>query len=616
MARHLLTLLISGFALSSLLSPGVTVAQPTTGDWPQWRGPGRDGVSREEGLLKEWPEGGPDVVWSVETVGVSYSSIAIKDGRIFTQGDLNGVEHVLCLSTEDGRILWAVQPAPVIQELADRIEREFQAADQNSNGIIDEHEAWRRFGRDFTNYDRSESGDREQIAAQRARRLLAAIDANGDDRLTFAEADETLRDQFMRFDSEDRDVDPDELARERAAALIQAIDQNGDQKITRDEARRTELDRIFNQADQRDPNTNKGDEIVTAGELEAYLAKRQKGRDGVVTADELQGEFARAFAGQDGQLDRDELRAFFGGYRNGMGDGPRGTPTVEGNRVYVEGGNGDVSCLDVETGETVWHLSLIEDLGGSRPGWGYSESPLIEGDLLIVTPGGKSGTLAALDKLTGQVVWRSSGVTEAAHYSSPIAATIGGIREIIQFARESVFGVDAKTGELKWTYRGAANGTANCFTPIIEEDQVFVSSAYGTGSGLVRIVTNGSEQQAEEVYFLKKLQSHHGGAVKIGNYIYSNGGGLLMCVEFDTGEIAWQSRSVGKGSLVAADGMLYVLSEGHQIALVEARPDEYVERGRFKIDSHGRPSWAHPVVSGGRLYLRDQSALTAYDVAR
>jgi outer membrane protein assembly factor BamB len=239
---------------------------------------------------------------------------------------------------------------------------------------------------------------------------------------------------------------------------------------------------------------------------------------------------------------------------------------------------------------------------------------LIEGDLIIVTPGGKDGTLAGLNKMTGEVVWRSVGVSESAHYSSPTAANIGGIREIVQFARESVFGVDAKSGQLLWKYSAANNGTANCFTPIVHDNRVFVSSGYGAGTGVAEISTTNGLQVAEQVYFIKRLQSHHGGAVKIGDYIYSNGGGVLMCIHYPTGDIAWQSRSVGKGSLVAADDMLYVLSEGQQVALVEANPKEYVEHGRLKFASHGRPSWAHPIVCGGRLYIRDQGSLTSYNL--
>ena len=602
--------------LLAIAATGTATAQVPSepGDWPQWRGPNRDGISLETGLLKDWPEDGPPVAWHVDTVGVSYSSIAVSGGRIFTQGDLDGVEHTICLSAKDGSVLWAVQPQPVVSLLEERVATEFKNADRDGNGTIDESEAWQRFGSQFNSYDRAAEGDAATIAAQRAKQLFAVLDKNSDGQLTFDEAGEILRDEFSRFDSESRDADAAKLAASRTAALFAAIDKDQDGKISREESRRSELDRPFGQADQRDPATNRGDDLLTKEEVEAYLTTRQPGRDGQLTVIELEERMARDFSGKDGILTREELRAFFGGYRNGMGDGPRGTPTVDGSRVYVEGGNGDVTCLAADSGSTIWHVSLTNDLGGGRPGWGYSESPLIEGDLVIVTPGGQKGTVAALNKLTGEVVWRSGDVTEAAHYSSPVAADIGGVRQIVQFARESAFGVDVRSGEFLWKYPSAANGTANAFTPIVFDDHVFVSSAYGTGTGVAKILTSGGKQTVEEAYFLKKLQSHHGGAVRIGDYVYSNGGGTLLCVNFRTGEIAWEARSVGKGSLIAADGMLYVFSENHQVALAEANPEEYIERGRFRVEGHGRPSWAHPVVAGGRLYLRDQGSLTAYNL--
>lgn len=585
-------------------------------DWPQWRGPNRDGISNDKGLLKQWPESGPDILWQVDTAGVGYSSIVVKNDRIITQGDLEGIEHTICLNAKNGEVLWAVQPADLLLKLNDRVAQEFKSADRDGNDVIDEAEAWRKFGRNFNSYDRATEGEPTAVAKARTSRLLAILDTNKDGQLTFAEAGETLRDDFEQFDKQTPEADPAKLATARAIAILNALDKDKDGKISREESRRSEFDRPFNRADIADPETKKGDELLTRAEIEEYLSKRQSGRDGVLTATEIEGQFANSYAGKDGIVTRDELRGFYGGYRNGMGDGPRGTPIVDEDRVYVEGGNGDLSCLDIASGDTIWHLNLSSDLGGGRPGWGYSESPLIEGALIIVTPGGKDGTLAALNKMTGEVVWRSTGVVEAAHYSSPVAADIGGIREIVQFARESVFGVNAATGQLLWKYSAANNGTANCFTPIVHDDHVFVSSGYGTGTGVSKISTDGRQQLAEQVYFLKKLQSHHGGAVKIGDYIYSNGGGTLMCIHYLTGEIAWQARSVGKGSLIAADGMLYVLSERQEVALVEANPKEYVERGTIKLDKKSRPSWAHPVVCGGRLYIRDQGSLTAYNVRK
>ena len=324
--------------------------------------------------------------------------------------------------------------------------------------------------------------------------------------------------------------------------------------------------------------------------------------------------YRQTLSGRDGRLTKADVKRNYGGYRNGQGDGPRGTPIVDGDRVYAEGGNGDVTCLDAATGETIWYLNLVRDLSGGRPGWGYCESPLVVGDMLIVTPGGNLGTIAALDKMTGKVVWRSKDVKQGAHYSSPMLAEIGGIQQIVQFARKSVFGVRLDDGGALWSYSGANNGTANVCTPIIDGDYVLVSSAYGTGTGLAKVTTNGESQTADEVYFEKKLAVHHGGIIKVDDYIYALGNNSLICMDFATGKIAWQARSVGKGSLCYADGHLYLLSERDEVALVEVNPNKYIERGRFKIPRSDRPSWSHPVVANGRFYIRDQGSLTCYDV--
>jgi outer membrane protein assembly factor BamB len=298
-----------------------------------------------------------------------------------------------------------------------------------------------------------------------------------------------------------------------------------------------------------------------------------------------------------------------------MGNGPRGTPTVEGNRVYAEGGTGDVTCFDAESGRTIWHVNLSENLEGGRPGWGYSESPLIEGELVIVTPGGRKGTVAALNKNTGEVVWRSEGVSQGAGYASPVAADIAGTRQIVIFGQSSLFGVTADEGKLLWQYDHANNGTANCATPVVADDRVFASSSYSTGGGLAHVERNGDSLKASEVYFERRMANHHGGIVKVGEYMYGFGNGGLICMNFATGEIAWTGHSVGKGSLVVADGMLFLLGESHEVALAEASPGEYRELGRFSIQQHGKPSWAHPVVANGRMYIRDQESLTAYDVS-
>jgi outer membrane protein assembly factor BamB len=601
--------------LVALGSTAVKAEGPTGVDeWPQWRGPDRTGQSRAVGLLKEWPEGGPTVAWQVDTVGVGYSSMAVKDGRLITLGDLDGVEHIIALSVKDGSTLWAVQPEPVAQQLMEQVAGELKKLDKNSDGTVDEAEALAGIGPKYNDFTKPVEGDKSQIAGDRAARLLKQLDIDGDGKLNYAEAGSRFRDTYSKVDAAEPNANNVIVAAERAAPLFKELDKDGDGKISKNEARGSALIQPFDRIDQRLPGTQQGDGQLTAEEVEAYFVKSEPGRDGVITLAELTAYNLQNYPNKTGALSTDELRSYYGGYRNGMGDGPRSTPTIDGSRVYVEGGNGDLACLDAETGRTIWHLNLVKDFGGGRPGWGYCESPLVEGNLLIVTPGGSKGTVVALDKLTGKVIWRSEGVHEGAHYSSPIAASIGGVREVVQFAAKNVFGLNAADGKLLWSYGKANNGTANCATPVVLDNHVFASSAYGTGGGLAKISGQGTDQKAEEVYFEKKMANHHGGLVLVGDHMYGFNDGALIAMNYLTGKIAWMSRSVGKGSLVYADGMLYCLGEKSEVGLVEAYPNEYRERGRFKIDNFGRPSWAHPIVTGGRLYIRNMHRLTAYDV--
>ncbi|MHC4876572.1 MAG: PQQ-binding-like beta-propeller repeat protein [Planctomycetota bacterium] len=402
-------------------------ASPT--DWPQWRGVARDGLSRDKGLLAEWPADGPQVAWKVDTIGDGYSSIVVADGRIITMGNVDGEGRVICLNEKDGSTLWSVHP-PTEKKL----------------------------------------------------------------------------------------------------------------------------------------------------------------------------------------------------YKHGKGDGGRGTPTIDGEFVYAIGGGGDVTCLQVADGKVVWSKHLVDDLGGKVPGWGYSESPLIDGDNVIVTPGEAGGTVAALNKRTGEVVWQSTDLTDKAHYCSAALATIHGVRQIITFTggRGSkrnpgdpprVVGLEADTGKLLWSYEKSANRTANVSTPIIHGDTVFSASAYGTGGGLCRIRKSDSGFEAEPVYFENKMQNHHGGMVLVDGYLYGTGSNTLICLDIKSGEIAWQDRSAGKGSVAYADGHIYLYGEKNQVALVEANPDEYVEKGRFDVPKSEWPTWAHPVVANGKFYLRDMNSLTCYDVS-
>jgi outer membrane protein assembly factor BamB len=193
-------------------------------------------------------------------------------------------------------------------------------------------------------------------------------------------------------------------------------------------------------------------------------------------------------------------------------------------------------------------------------------------------------------------------------------ADVQGVRTIMTLTAEAGVGVRASDGKLLWRYTRVANGTANIATPVFADDKVFYSSDYGTGGVLLGLRAERGEVRAQEIYFTREMQNHHGGIVLVGGYLYGFNNAILTCLEFATGKMMWRHRSVGKGSLTFADGNLYILSEDNVVGLAEASPAAYREKGRFEIKDQGWPSWAHPVVSGGRLYVRNQGTLASYDV--
>ena len=384
------------------------------GDWPQWRGPTRSGISAETGLLREWPASGPPRLWSAPNLGAGFGSIAVRGDRIFVQGMRNSQSVVSALNRADGKLVWV-----------------------------------RTIGRSVDNY---------------------------------------------------------------------------------------------------------------------------------------------------------------------QGPGPRGTPTVDGDRVYVLTENGDLICLRVLDGTVVWQRNILQDFGGRNIGWLISESPLVDGNQVIVTPGGRGGGMVALDKLSGKTIWASKELSDEAGYASPIVADVQGVRTIMTLTAEAGVGVRASDGKLMWRHQAVANNTANITTPIFHENEVFYSSNYGTGGALLALRAEGGEVRAQEVYFTRDMQNHHGGIVLVNGYLYGFNNTILTCLEFATGKVLWRHRSVGKGSLAYADGHLYLLSENNVVGLAEATPAAYREKGRFTIADQGWPSWAHPVVSGGRLYVRNQGILSAYNI--
>ena len=299
--------------------------------------------------------------------------------------------------------------------------------------------------------------------------------------------------------------------------------------------------------------------------------------------------------------------------------GPRATPTVQGDRLWTLGSDGDLVCLRTEDGKLVWRKHLERDFGGDRGNWAYCESPLVDGDLVVCTPGGPDATMLALAKDTGEVVWKTAKEDyNLAGYASAIVAHAGKRKLYVQFIGPGVIGVDAKTGRLLFWYRRNV-GSVSAVTPVYHDGHVFATADGLEGAGgdaLLKLVETGRGVEAREVYLRRELMTFHGGVVRLGEYLYGTGKGGLVCLEFRTGKVRWRHRSIGQGSLLAAQGRLYLRGTQGQVALVEASPEGYRERGRFRQPKRTRfPTFAHPVVANGRLYLRDDDLLFCYDVA-
>jgi outer membrane protein assembly factor BamB len=402
----------------------VTVGRAATTDWPQWRGPNRDGVSIETGLLKEWPTGGPKLLWTFEHGGVGYSAPAVVGGKVFLPGAKGKVEYLFAIDAATGKDL----------------------------------------------------GD----------------------------------------------------------AVIGHLFQSGDDH----------------------------------------------------------------------------------------GSGPRGTPAVDGERVYAMGGKGDLACINAAKGDVVWRHNIYRDFDGTEPHWGCTESVLIDGDRLICSPGGPKGTVMALNKLTGDPVWRCGEFKDPCSYSSAVSSDFGGVRHYIQMSPAGIGGVAAADGRLLW-YAPRQGPVAAIPTPVVRNEFVYITSGYNAGCNLLKLSASGKDIKAEEVYSNQVMKNHHGGVVLIGDHIYgySDGAGWI-CQEVSTGKMVWnEKKKLGKGCLTAADGRLYCYSEDEGIVcLVEATPEGWKEHGRFTIPRQTATKrgegkiWTHPVIAEGKLYLRDQELLFCYDI--
>jgi len=337
--------------------------------------------------------------------------------------------------------------------------------------------------------------------------------------------------------------------------------------------------------------------IYTAGNIDERTA---------VTALDLDGKVRWRF---------DEYPAFVGHML-----GTRATPTIDGERLYHKTPLGDVFCLSAKTGEKIWGLNILEKFGSENITWALAESLLVDGDRVICSPGGPQTAVVALDKMTGRTVWKSASADgDLASYSSPILVEYGGLRLILAMTANALIGINADTGRLLFRYPHETQYGANVANPVFHEGQVFVSSGYRGGSEAVKLTVDGDDVTAEKVWGSEELDCHHGGVILVDGYLYGAShvfnNGKWICLDWKTGEMKYAEKGVGKGSATYAEGMLYTLSEMHIMGLVKATPDGHELNGRFEIPDLGKStSRGHPVICGGRLYIRHNEYLYAYDI--
>ena len=303
---------------------------------------------------------------------------------------------------------------------------------------------------------------------------------------------------------------------------------------------------------------------------------------------------------------------------NGWGDGPRMSPTISNGKIYALGARGNLLCVLAKNGKQVWKKSLVDDLGGKVPGWGYTESVLVDQGKVICTPGGKDGAIAALDADSGRTIWRTKSFTDGAQYSSPISIMHQGKKQYVQLVMKNIVGIDPGNGSVLWqsTWPGKV---AVIPTPIFSNGHVYVTSGYGVGCKLVKLGDN----YPTNVYENKVMKNHHGGVIKVGEHLYGYSDGVgWACQDFKTGELIWnEKKALGKGAIAYADNRLYCQGEGDgRLILIDASPTGWKTHGEFTISPQTKKRnpkgriWTHPVICDGKLYLRDQEYILCYDI--
>jgi len=293
--------------------------------------------------------------------------------------------------------------------------------------------------------------------------------------------------------------------------------------------------------------------------------------------------------------------------------GTRTTPTIDGDRLYLMSGQGRIACYNAADGKRIWYVDTLEKFGGQNIRWGIAESVLIDGEKAICTPGGKDATVVALNKMTGEILWTSKGLSQLSAYCSPMLVERGGKRLILTLVEKAFTGIDANTGQVYWTMPHQVSYDIQAVSPLHKDGMVFVSNGYRHGS--VGFAISGDGTSAEQKWAEKSLDIHHGGAVLVDGKIHgSSTKGEWICLDLATGKVAFSDKLVGKGSVIYVDGMLYGYGENGKVGLIKIKPDGYELVSSFQIKKGGGEHWAHPAISDGRLYVRHGDVLMCYDI--
>lgn len=349
-----------------------------------------------------------------------------------------------------------------------------------------------------------------------------------------------------------------------------------------------------------------GSLAVTGGRV--YFQDFKDGQERVVCLDAATGQEKWAHS----------YPVSYDGFKRGYATGPRATPTVHGSRIYTVGATGTFLCLEApgDQPKVIWQHDLMKEFDAELPVWGFASSPLIEGDLVIVQAGGNRGTVVAFHRVSGEKVWATLG--ELTGYSSAMAATLAGERQIVAFTGSRLVGLLPADGGELWAFDWQTDFYANIATPIIAGDFIFISSGYNAGCALLKITNQGGQFKAEKVFVKrnKLMRTHHMTCVLKDGYAYGidDGRNELTCVDLKTAKPTWQSNKLGKGCLILAEGRLIVLSQDGALSLVEATPEEFRLKGTIKGVLQGEQCWALPALANGKLFLRDGEKVVALEL--